>query len=86
MPKVGKKCHTLEGAGWMVKGGIERRLILSKCFVNARYLGLCMVTYVNTKVSKMIITIWFIGRDFVDNFKVYGETVAKFRCISPECS
>ena len=35
-----------------------------------------MVTYEHTKVTKM--TVMFTGRDSVDIFKVYGETVANF--------
>lgn len=39
-----------------------------------------MVTYEHTKVTKM--TIVFIARDFVDIFKVYGETDADFDLIT----
>ena len=35
-----------------------------------------MVTYVNTKVNKWSLRDWFIARDWVDDFKVYGETDA----------
>ena len=35
-----------------------------------------MVTYEHTKVTKMAVV--FTGRDSVDIFKVYGETVANF--------
>ena len=41
--------------------------------------------YVNTKLNKWLVQHRFIARDFVDNFKVYGEINAKFtRFISLE--
>ena len=43
-----------------------------------------MVTYAITKVNESLVWYWFIARDFVDNFKVYGDTVAKFRFVSLE--
>ena len=39
-----------------------------------------MVTYEHTKVTKM--TVVFTGRDSVDIFKVYGETVANLWFIT----
>ena len=39
-----------------------------------------MVTYEHTKVTET--TVVFIARDSVDIFKVYGETVANFDCIT----
>ena len=39
-----------------------------------------MVTYEHTKVTEM--TVVFIARDFVDIFKVCGETVANFGFIA----
>ena len=40
--------------------------------------------YVNTKLNKWLVRYRFIARDFVDNFKVYGEINAKFRFTSLE--
>ena len=37
-----------------------------------------MVSYVNTKVKKWLVQYRFITRDVIDNFKVYGESIAKF--------
>ena len=40
----------------------------------------------NTKVNNMNITFiyWFVGRNFLDYFKDYGQTVPMFRFISLE--
>ena len=43
-----------------------------------------LLIYVNTKLNKWLGQYRFIARDFVDNFKVYGEITAKFRFISLE--
>ena len=43
-----------------------------------------LLIYVNTKLNKWLGQYRFIARDFVDNFKVYGEINAKFRFISLE--
>ena len=69
-----------------VQSWVFKKLTLTvKCCVNSFlnsifffeiWVSVTMVTYLYVPV---LVLYWWIAREFVDNFQVHGETVAKFR-------